>query len=172
MAGCDSCPAWSGPGGGACGWLFALTEEELVILLLNDTVLSTSMHSTFTVVVVVSTLFFPRLGDFSLSDLMRAAVTLTLWVTKVSVKFAVVNPFFSAASSFNTRVAAAPLRSGFSVACFSDLLRLLGTLERTASLTAGLGSLSLVRVTSLEPPPLLLLLLLLLFSRSFSSFLA
>jgi hypothetical protein len=179
MIGCVSILEVGGRVGGAAGIVLAALDaaDELVIRLLSDTVLSTSMHSTLTVVVVGSTQFFPRTGDFSLSDLMSAAVTLTLWVTKVSVKLAVVKPFFSP-SSLTTATTGPPPLDGLSVPCFSDLLlRLLGTgalVERTASLPPppSPGSLlSFVRFTSLEPappPPLLLLL----FSRSVSSFLA
>ncbi len=179
MIGCVSILEVGGRVGGAAGIVLAALDaaDELVIRLLSDTVLSTSMHSTLTVVVVGSTQFFPRTGDFSLSDLMSAAVTLTLWVTKVSVKLAVVKPFFSP-SSLTTAKAGPPPLDGLSVPCFSDLLlRLLGTgtlVVRTASLPPPPppGSLlSFVRFTSLEPapppPPLLML-----FSRSVSSFLA
>jgi len=70
-----------------------MVAEVLEIVLLNDTVLSTSISSTFTLVAITLSVASSRLsGVFSLSELMRAAVTLTLGVTMLSVKFAVVKP--------------------------------------------------------------------------------
>lgn len=64
----------------------------LEIVLLKETVLSTSIASSFTLVIALSVASSRLSGVFSLSELIRAAVTLTLGVTILSVKFAVVKP--------------------------------------------------------------------------------